>query len=783
MAEASKSITNPLYGLKVGSLAFVDPVHFGAPVLKAGLAKFISGQSGEVSMSGSSEYIYTDMMNQGSLGVSGSYGVSGISKFSGKVSAYCGQTHANSGKTLSIRLNSIDWAGVEYLDFNTISMSELMSSLSPGASQRLATALEKFIAVQKSAKDWLHNGELSLAKDLPPVVTDWIHAVEAFHRNFGTGLVVGVLWGGWGTAQLDFHTTGEENRWKYGGSGNFTYAGTGAAVSISAAYGGSSSTINQNASAKITSYYNGACMKAKIEQWVRDLNELASKGLSALGSTEVTRNASLAAPIDAPAIPDPVTPKKDPKVTDLFKEIKSLDGLKAYAQAAAWQKRKKAGKDESLLEFLSETREHNDVSGVPDSPALSPLSDNISPLSDEDDRESLFVRRLQAEPPSVRGADELKAADLSGYEPLGVWIVNWAQLFPWLVSGHDNAVPKDVKALGWIRLKTLHQDCLSLTRLYDRLEGEGCKILVDGQAVPFGDIRDSFSHVAALISQYLSTPHRSSKASVASFIAQLSDDARKIYTTWDAIPLFRQCELGAGVTIHQFNYPGDIPHDSANSISDLQNTVPKQERCAFRQSNFSAFARFGKAWPVILPDGNVVAFVSVGSASTSGILTVAIKGAQGTATVTKEAIYAAPQAGVYGQTYNGALVFFWNYGLLPKDCDPSCFLAVFPRLDNPAVNKWTAYRLYPIPFEAADGLPNWRGCAMTTGMGTLSTDLKAIKDELAKLRRWTFDSDLWEGVSITEAGNTKDIFYSMEMMRLSYLGVTAEPPNIMPASQ
>jgi hypothetical protein len=148
----ANAITNPLYGLTVGSVAFGELARFSASVLGSGvtITRFVPGQSGEMSMSGSSEYIYSDQMNQGSFGLSGSYGLSGAAKISGKLSGYYGHTVANSGKTLSIMLNAIDWAGVEYIDFNQLNAEELMSALSPGPRQRLAKALDKFSAMQKA---------------------------------------------------------------------------------------------------------------------------------------------------------------------------------------------------------------------------------------------------------------------------------------------------------------------------------------------------------------------------------------------------------------------------------------------------------------------------------------------------------------------------------------------------------------------------------------------------------------------------------------------------------
>jgi hypothetical protein len=151
----ANAITNPLYGLTVGSVAFGEDARFGASVLSSGatgpkITRWAAGASGEVSMSGSSEYVYSDQMNQGSFGLSGSYGLSGAAKISGKLSGYYGHTVANSGKTLSVMLNAIDWAGVEYLDFNNLDPEELMSAFSDNPRKRLANALAKFSAMQKA---------------------------------------------------------------------------------------------------------------------------------------------------------------------------------------------------------------------------------------------------------------------------------------------------------------------------------------------------------------------------------------------------------------------------------------------------------------------------------------------------------------------------------------------------------------------------------------------------------------------------------------------------------
>jgi hypothetical protein len=482
------------------------------------------------------------------------------------------------------------------------------------------------------------------------------------------------------------------------------------------------------------------------------LNELAKRGLSELGNKDVTRNAALAAPIEAPSIPEFAKPQKDPKVTDLFKEIKSLDGLKAYAQAAAWEKNKKAGNTEGLQDFLKKADDKNDVSGVPD-------DDTASPLIPTDDSS---VRHLRARPPL---AEPPKATDVSKYEPLGVWIVDWARLFPWLVTGHDNAVTKGVKALDWIRLKTLHQDCLSLTRLYDRLEGEGCKVLVNDKPVDFRGIRDSFSHVAEGVAEFLTRRAvKDVSDKIRSFISEMSADARNIYATWDEFPQFRRCQLGAGV-IFELG-PNTTVCDLKIQGSGIE---IQQETCAFQLPDYSAFARYGKAWPFIIPDGHILAFVSVGSASTSGILSFRrhvinrINGSPSfsdTFSLNKQAAcptqlgadasWTAKETDPWVNAYM-ALPFFESSGGFVREPGnrerrnpqsfqraPDLYVVVLSQGKTPdgiVFGYQTYIRLYPIPFDAARGISDWKGCAMTTGMGTLGKDLKAIKDELSQLNR------------------------------------------------
>jgi hypothetical protein len=56
-------------------------------------------------------------------------------------------------------------------------------------------------------------------------------------------------------------------------------------------------------------------------------------------------------------------------------------------------------------------------------------------------------------------------------------------------------------------------------------------------------------------------------------------------------------------------------------------------------------------------------------------------------------------------------------------------------------------------------------------MGELPGVLQDLRDELAKLKSWSFDSDWWGDK------NWKEFRYSMQM-HPSYMGLVEEPPNV-----
>ena len=137
------AINNPLYGAQLGSIV-TDLGEIQATVVSSAISRFDKQDSWQSSMSGTSSYVYSSQMNQGSFSVAGSYGLSGTAKVSGAVAGYLGNTTAKSGNSLEINANLIKWAGLEYIEFNDLNPAEFIAGLSDNL-QKEALLLDPWV--------------------------------------------------------------------------------------------------------------------------------------------------------------------------------------------------------------------------------------------------------------------------------------------------------------------------------------------------------------------------------------------------------------------------------------------------------------------------------------------------------------------------------------------------------------------------------------------------------------------------------------------------------------
>jgi len=758
------AINNPLYGIEVGSIVY-ETGGFGATVINKGLTRFIDQQSGVTTLTGNSSYVYTAEMNQGTLGISGSYGVSGLSKFSAGVSAYLGKATAQDSKTLSITWNHLKWAGIEYINFNDLTTASLIEGLYEGPKQLLTQSLEFYEKMKKQAGKLTEEQIIkALGEDaqnaLKTAFTNWRMSVDRFHREFGDGLVVGVVWGGWGAVNLTITTSSAASTWKGGGSADFTYAGAAASVAVSATYNHEQVGKDANAKADVKGYYNGGCVEALVTAWIKNATDLATKGLSELGKANVADLPALNGSVAAPKVPDFVKPDKPEKLTDLFKNIKSVDGLRAYAMAQSYEKYKESGGEGTLTQFAEEADKENDVSGIekpgivlPDEADIEDRivlgkefvdEDHAGKAHDFDDGGGGLLRDKAKAPPDAKGGQ---------FEPLGVWVANWQELFPWLASLRDNRIPAGTAPSLVVKLRMFHQDLITLSRLYREFAVSG----LNWGHLDLAKISDSFSAAAEEAGDFMYTLSAKReglqptdvpkmKDKIRSVVSHLSASAEVIYKKWDATPPLRMCELGFGLV---WNNKTIVATDESTRLVSLRDTAFDEKR-----GNYSEFSGAIKAAPLIIPGSTVDAtkihlFLIGATEKSSGLLAWE-----------KESklkfFFTLDPRKVPDMRRTGTIEYFY-----------------FNQLKGNQHLTGELFDAYPIPFLAARGIA-WKGTSIASGLGSLPKQLDQIRGSLATMKKFSFnvDTDVWKDL---ESG---DRALSVQGVSFSYLGITPEPKNV-----
>ena len=74
----------------------------------------------------------------------------------------------------------------------------------------------------------------------------WIDACAKFEHHAGKGVVVGVLWGAYGSVVLNMTSTADVHKWEYGGEANFQFSGLAGSLAVEASYGGENSAMAQH---------------------------------------------------------------------------------------------------------------------------------------------------------------------------------------------------------------------------------------------------------------------------------------------------------------------------------------------------------------------------------------------------------------------------------------------------------------------------------------------------------------------------------------------------------
>jgi hypothetical protein len=730
MSELKKNNTvNPFYAVEVGSIVRSGSGGFGATVIKAPITRLISDKDVRQSMTGLSSYVYTDKLNQGTLSVSGAYGVTGVSKMNAGLSAYVGNATAKLDKKITVNFNVQMLSGVEYINFDELQVDDLLNSLDGSTKEMALLALSAFNELTKKVGaanllDLLRNPDQN--PEVVKLVDEWVTSVQDFFIAHGDGIVVAVVWGGIGTVTLDMSYKSNENNWKYGGKGNFSYSSVGTAVNVGTTFDGSQSKKDSEVTVNTSSWASGACVQTQVEEWRKVVE---GKGFGEICNISLLEKAPTIDKVSPIADPPPFqVPQKDPKATDKINQINSLDSLKLFCQASAYENAKATDKNLTLDDFLKKSAEKANTAAV--SNVIAPVKANtVNPLqpsgpvkSSAAVQDAEIYQREEVAAPVQKKNDDFAA--------LGVWITNWADLFPWMATGYLNEINNTDTALQIIRKQCMIQDFLTLGKIYFMLEASGISN-TDFKMSAFSEIAQSFSQQAGYIKDNLNSKNKADLTQSA--YNQLSLDAQKIYTKWNSIKFLRNAELGLGIIY-------DEKQSVANKIVKADNVASytrvwyKTEDCSFLPQNYSAFSSFLKVIPFITPSGKIHAF----GPSQMILNSIDKDGAK------------------FSRIASSALS-------LSAD-------------ESNMVLKSGNIVLYPIGFSAAkDTNVDWKGQNISTNVRairSINDHLDAVLTEMEGLNMYSFSDENWD-LDWKPAS-----YYSINTIKKQYIGLVDELHNV-----
>ena len=777
-----EAIQNPLAGVLIGSRVDGETGKISLPVVDAQISKFIDLPNSKFRLTGNSSYLSSTDMNQGSLSVSGSYGVSGIAKVSGSLTVVASEVTAGSNKTVALGMHYIKWAGAQYISFEDLDAAKLIGALDNAARASLLQALDKFQSLHTMVKGMdatkfqavIDDTKNPVSEPYRTALADWANASAGFRRQFGSGVVAAVVWGGWGSVEAVITTATTQSAFSIAGSAQVEVAADGDDTKISASYGHKQATIGANATATVVAYQNGSCVENMVDQTQLTLSNASIQGVSNLGDQPVQDSTAMQAVIQTPNIPGfqappPATGPAVAALPQLYSDLAKTNQLGMLSSGAAWQG--DGGTPGTFTDFVHAASANSQASATfnvdPTQPVIPPEHAAVAAAG------HLGFHVADVSPAAESPDQPAGAMDAAGgprfpgqlYEPLGIWVADWANLFPWLCSGRQNSIPVDAAPQYAWRLKIMEQDMLSLATLYTGYAASGLTTPWDDSTINYGQIGEDFSTAAATVSEFLASAPAGgagaaeAKAALEQSLSGLGAHASGIYDTWDKNGFLRNANLGLGILQQSgggYNMLTTFFPDPTYSFPRLN--WASSEFKETNPPNYDVFAAGGKASPFILPNGSIYLFMMGRAADPSDT---------------------DDYSGLLGNVmdpYNHVA----NWLGITKIVDEAMTFDVVPGTATAPTKLFSNYLgadipviAYPLPFSAI-GADTWFGTTISTGTGDLEDKLKALIGTLDAAQAWTLDSDLWPEGSLTSS-------YSMANIALHYLGVVDEPENIIPA--
>lgn len=744
---------NPLYGVTIGSTIRATTGKFSLSAVKAPISLMITQTESQKYMSGTSSYVFSEKMNQGSAGLSGAYGISGVSLLKSSLSAYVGKSSAASSKSVSVKYNANAVGGIEYINFEDLTAAGFVASLSKACQQSIITVLDAYLAVvaevSKAKVDLLKILQKDYSRNsyLKSLVSSWVNASEKFTREFGDGLVVGVIWGAYGGVEMEMTSESESNSWKYGGQADFSYADVFASVAVKAAYDGSQSGGKANVKVNCKSYVSGSALASQIDEWFR---QVADKTFNELADVNVINKApNMDITHAVPSIPDFIQPTPADDIVEKVSEIKDLKVLDTLSQAAAYDQTKKEDPAVSFEEFVNKAEKPAKKEKL-DEFKKKIFNNDIDTLSFLNNNKKDKPKKITAEQlkPEVdlnadallfenqmlnAGIDVGKEVDTKEYVPLGVWISNWANLFPWMAQGFYNSIDH-IEGEEAVRARVMLQDYQTLSRMYYVAHSSGItefkrKDAAQSKVISL-NIADAFANAARKMQDAMDVID---ERHIMQIYNSLGDAARRIYKFWNEIAFLRNCELGLGLVKDSKTIDKLLPNADKNNNSTRQ--AYTLTACSFDGTNFTVFNRAYKVLPLLTPDGDIWAF--------------------------------GPEQGGLSSIYDKEVVF-------SKPGRAKYLIFNYKKEEKILFNKENGIKLHPIPFAAARNV-DWKGMSFSTNIGavgSLNKRLDTLSDQLGELKAWSFGNEYWD-----KSWNGMEA-YRQQYIKKQYIGLIDEIEHV-----
>lgn len=694
------------------------------------ITRFEARGAGKTFMSGQSRYVHSEEMNKGSFGVSGSYGVSGISKYTASVSGYVGNAVARSSKVVSVNYNAQISAGVELVEVAKLTIAELIEAMSANPKNALLGVLDDFNSLTALFDEpGLTPAQIVNSPEGRQALRRWADSVEKFQTRYGDGFVLAVHWGAFGFVNMTMQSQGSSNSWIYGADADFSYAGLNKSVAVKATYAGSQSASVGEVNVTVSSQFMGPSIAGIIEKW---RVHAEGKSFSELATVDML---SKAPPLEVPkgtrpAVPDFEKPKKDPVVAAKVAKVKHLENVESLATAQAYEQQAKTDPNLSIEDFVKQSAvpaEHADVIRSIDEGLrkLDELIDSIGGGAAADTRSEPADAAAQTLTES--SSSERQVSD---FVPLGVIVCNWSDIFPWLARGYFNSITDLTPALDILQWRGMIQDLQTLSLLYYTAAQVGLNL---GENVSANQVADSFSAISIQLQNRADDdPYIDA---IKSAFSGLSPTAQTIYRHWCKHGFLRRAELGLGVMFESEQSQSISATKTKWADTTYPMTTLSLAHCDFSTSsnNHSAFARFIKVLPIVLADGSVRAF------SHRGYLGRYINYYQG--------VERTAETGLFTELDWTRPVLGPDLGIYKTRFEASKFKANTSASFLQTTDE--SLSLHPIPFAAAKGVPEWKGGA--AGSCSLSSfeDLqKSIKDlhkQLEVLKAWSFSGGSYAG--------------------------------------